>query len=158
MARISSAAAAAACLLAFLGGASVHGFVLPAPSASSAVKTSRLTAAVESGVEDAPTKANLDHEHAAAPTYDAKTTTSLEKYRALHAESIRKPAKFWSARARELLSWYEPFDPHAAMGGGLDGGDVRWFAGGKMNVAYNAIDRHVEAGRGEDVAIVWEVS
>ena len=158
MARISSAAVAAICCLTFLGGASVHGFVLPAPSAPSVVTSSRLMAAVESGAEDAPTKANLDHEHATAPTYDAKTTTSLEKYRTLHAESIQNPAKFWSAQAKELLSWYRPFNPHAVMGGGLEEGDVRWFAGGKMNVAYNAIDRHVEAGRGEDAAIVWEVS
>ena len=162
MARISPAAVAATCLLAFLGGASVHGFVLPSSSlspATAAVTSSRLKAAVESEADDAPaTKANLDHEHATAPTYDAKTTTSLEKYKSLHAESIKNPSKFWSAQARELLSWYEPFNPHAVMGGSLDEGDVRWFAGGKMNVAYNAIDRHVEAGRGEDVAIVWEVS
>ena len=157
MARISSTAVAAVCCLSLLGGASVHGFVLPSSSVT-AVTTSRLGAAVESEVEDTPTKANLDHEHATAPTYDAKTTTSLEKYQSLHAESIKNPAKFWSAQAKELLSWYEPFNPHAAMGGSLDEGDVRWFAGGKMNVAYNAIDRHVEAGRGEDVAIVWEVS
>ena len=159
MARMSSAAVAAACLLAFLGGASVHGFVLPSSSAPSVTTGSRLMAAVESEADDAPaTKANLDHEHATAPTYDAQTTTSLEKYQSLHAESIKNPSKFWSAQARELLSWYEPFNPHAVMGGSLDEGDVRWFAGGKMNVAYNAIDRHVEAGRGEDVAIVWEVS
>ena len=158
MARMSSAAAAAVCL-AFLGAS--HGFVLPAPSAPSVVTTSRLGATAESKaseVKDAPTKSNLDHEHATAPTYDAKTSTSLEKYQSLHAASIRNPSKFWAKQAKELLSWYQPFNPHAVMGGGLEEGDVRWFAGGKMNVAYNAIDRHVEAGRGDDVAIVWEVS
>jgi len=153
MARMSFVAVAGVCCLAFLGAS--HGFVLPAPTAPS-VTTSRLGATADSEVE--VVKANLDHEHATAPTYDAKTSISLEKYQSLHAASIANPSKFWAKQARELLSWYQPFNPHAVMGGGLEQGDVRWFAGGKMNVAYNAIDRHVEAGRGDDVAIVWEVS
>jgi acetyl-CoA synthetase len=40
--------------------------------------------------------------------------------------------------------------------GGFEEGDVRWFSGGKLNVSYNCIDRHVENGRGDQVAIIWE--
>lgn len=158
MARIAPAA-----VLALLGVS--NGFV-PAPSFSPAVPvtaSSRWSApAANDDVDVAddvtpPSKAkNLDHEHSAAPTYDAKTTTSFSAYQSLHAESIKNPQKFWSEKAKELLTWYKPFNPHAAMSGGLDHGDVRFFAGGKLNVAYNAIDRHVDAGRGDDVAIVWE--
>ena len=164
MARIAPAAVASVCL-ALLGVS--NGFV-PTPSLSPAVPltTSSLrstAAAANDDVDDAlssasssKAKANLDHEHSAAPTYHAKTTTSLAAYQSLHAESIKNPNKFWSDRAKELLTWYKPFNPHAAMSGGLDHGDVRFFAGGKLNVAYNAIDRHVDAGRGDDVAMVWE--
>ena len=105
-----------------------------------------------------PISSRLDHEHSTAETYDPFTTTALSKYKALHEESIRSPAKFWSEQARELLSWSKPFNPHAVMGGGLDHGDVTWFNGGKLNVCYNAVDRHVETGRGDEVAMVWEVS
>ena len=105
-----------------------------------------------------PISSTLDHEHSAAETYPAFTTTSLSNYHDLHAQSIKSPAKFWSHKAKELLSWSKPFNPHAVMGGGLDHGDVTWFAGGKLNVCYNAVDRHVESGRGDEVAMVWEVS
>ena len=170
MARIISAAVTAVCL-ALLGAS--NGFV-PSPSFSPVAVTSNPlwaaanTATADGGdvngddAESAPSSMssakNLDHEHSAAPTYDAKTTTSLSAYRSLHAESIKNPSKFWSRQAKELITWYKPFNPHAVMSGGLDHGDVRFFAGGKLNVASNAIDRHVDAGRGDDVAIVWEVS
>ena len=165
MARIAPAAVASVCL-ALLGVS--NGFV-PTPSLPPAVPVTTSSslwstaAAANDDVDvadDAPSsassKANLDHEHSTAPTYDAKTTTSLAAYQSLYAESIKNPNKFWSDRAKELITWYKPFNPHAAMSGGLDHGDVRFFAGGKLNVAYNAIDRHVDAGRGDDVAIVWE--
>lgn len=42
------------------------------------------------------------------------------------------------------------------MGGTFEAGDIRWFVEGQLNVSYNCIDRHVAAGRGEDVAIIWE--
>jgi acetyl-CoA synthetase len=60
--------------------------------------------------------------------------------------------EFWEAEARERVTWFEPFErvldwkpPYA-----------EWFVGGKLNVAYNCVDRHVEAGRGEKVAYHWE--
>jgi acetyl-CoA synthetase len=40
--------------------------------------------------------------------------------------------------------------------GDFDAGDITWFAGGKLNVSYNAIDRHVAAGRADQVAMIWE--
>ena len=60
--------------------------------------------------------------------------------------------EFWGSEARERISWFEPFDrlyewqpPYA-----------KWFLGGKLNVSYNCIDRHVEAGKGDKVAYFWE--
>lgn len=165
MARIAPAAVASVCM-ALLGVS--NGFVsfpsfsrgIPVTSTATCITVAKSADGAGGDLlDDAPSsKTNLDHEHSAAPTYDAKTTTSLSAYHALHAESIKNPQKFWSDKAKELITWYKPFNPHAAMSGGLDHGDVRFFAGGKLNVAYNAIDRHVDAGRGDDIAIVWEVS
>ena len=58
---------------------------------------------------------------------------------------------FWAEQA-ERISWAEPFTEV------LDWTNppfARWFVGGKLNAAYNCVDRHVEAGRGDKVAIHW---
>jgi acetyl-CoA synthetase len=59
---------------------------------------------------------------------------------------------FWESEGRERVTWFEPFTklyewevPYA-----------RWYLGGKLNVAYNCVDRHVEAGLGDRVAYHWE--
>ena len=59
---------------------------------------------------------------------------------------------FWERNGRERVTWFEPFTelyhwelPYA-----------QWYLGGKLNVAYNCVDRHVEAGRGDRVAYHWE--
>ncbi|WP_146954133.1 acetate--CoA ligase [Cellulomonas soli] len=60
---------------------------------------------------------------------------------------------FWADQARELLTWTRPFTEV------LDWSEapfVRWFADGRLNAAYNAVDRHVEAGHGERVALHFE--
>lgn len=95
------------------------------------------------------------HHHVEA-VYDAKCISDFDKYKKEYAESIANPAKFWAKQARERLSWESPFDPHAVMQGSMEYGDITWFRGGKLNVAYNAIDRHVSSKTANDVAIVWE--
>ncbi|MGG7508856.1 acetate--CoA ligase [Plantibacter sp. YIM 135249] len=60
---------------------------------------------------------------------------------------------FWADQARDLLHWHEPFTKT------LDWSNppfATWFEDGSLNVAYNCLDRHVEAGNGERVAIHWE--
>ncbi|MCB1257741.1 MAG: AMP-binding protein, partial [Microthrixaceae bacterium] len=59
---------------------------------------------------------------------------------------------FWATQARELLTWDEDF--HTTLEWNLP--DAKWFLGGKLNVAYNCLDRHVEAGNGDRVAIYFE--
>jgi len=86
---------------------------------------------------------------------DANTTLAFQKYKQQHAESIANPSEFWSKKATELLDWFVPF-PSTALSGGFEHGDVSWFAGGKLNVCYNAIDRHVSSGKANDVAMVFE--
>jgi acetyl-CoA synthetase len=60
---------------------------------------------------------------------------------------------FWADQARELLHWHKPFTQT------LDWSDApfaKWFADGRINVAYNCLDRHVLAGNGDRVAFHWE--
>jgi acetyl-CoA synthetase len=60
---------------------------------------------------------------------------------------------FWAEQARALLTWSTPF--HEVLD--WSGAPVaRWFADGTLNAAYNAVDRHVEAGHGDRVAIYFE--
>jgi acetyl-CoA synthetase len=60
--------------------------------------------------------------------------------------------EFWESEARGRVTWFEPFDrllawepPHA-----------KWYLGGKLNVCFNCVDRHVESGNGDKVAYYWE--
>ncbi|MDP9340688.1 MAG: acetate--CoA ligase [Actinomycetota bacterium] len=64
----------------------------------------------------------------------------------------RDPNEFWETEGRNRVSWYEPFDelvewelPYA-----------KYYIGGKLNVCYNCVDRHVESGDGDKVAYFWE--
>ncbi|WP_104164190.1 AMP-binding protein [Arthrobacter sp. SX1312] len=75
-----------------------------------------------------------------------------QDYRRLHAESLADPERFWLAAAR-AIDWMSP--PAAA----LDSADAplhRWFPGASLNTSYNALDRHVEAGRGDQAALVHD--
>jgi acetyl-CoA synthetase len=59
---------------------------------------------------------------------------------------------YWEEQARRL-SWAKPWDQV------LDWSNppfAKWFVGGELNIAYNCVDRHVEAGHGDKVAIHWE--
>ncbi|MGH9184429.1 MAG: AMP-binding protein, partial [Acidimicrobiales bacterium] len=59
---------------------------------------------------------------------------------------------FWAKQAAELLTWFE--DWHTILDWNLP--FAKWFVGGKLNVAYNCLDRHVEAGAGDKIAYHWE--
>lgn len=70
-----------------------------------------------------------------------------------YAEADADRPAFWAKQARELLSWSKDFSQ------ALDWSDppfAKWFVGGEVNAAYNALDRHVEAGNGDRVAIYFE--
>ena len=79
---------------------------------------------------------------------DARTS----RYHEVYARSLRDPEGFWG-EAAQAIDWYEPakkvFDKDAGVYG-------RWFTGAVCNTCYNAIDRHVERGRGEQAAIIYD--
>jgi acetyl-CoA synthetase len=70
----------------------------------------------------------------------------------LYDEADQDYQGFWAKQAAELVDWYE--DWHTICEWNLP--FVKWFVGGKLNVSYNCLDRHVEAGRGDKVAYHWE--
>jgi acetyl-CoA synthetase len=70
---------------------------------------------------------------------------------ALYDEAERDYEAFWARLARERLSWDTPFAKTLEW----DLPFAKWFVGGKLNIAYNCVDRHVEAGRGNKVAYHW---
>lgn len=78
---------------------------------------------------------------------------SFERYQELYNESIDNPDEFWARHARELLTWYRPFERVSA--GGFEHGDIAWFINGRLNVSVNCIDRHLEK-RADQPAIIWE--
>src|SRR5579875_1440609 len=69
----------------------------------------------------------------------------------IYAEAAADPVGFWEEQARRL-TWAEPWTQALEW----DLPFAKWFVGGKLNVAYNCVDRHVEAGLGERVAFHWE--
>jgi len=83
--------------------------------------------------------------------FDRWLVPSMEAYRQLHARSIQQPEAFWADEARNL-SWFTPW--HTVLE--WQAPDAKWFVGGELNACYNCVDRHVQAGHGEQVAIIWE--
>ena len=75
----------------------------------------------------------------------------LEGCRRLAVESLESPRRFW-LREAGLLDWLRP--PDEAFVGEMKLGDVSWFAGGLLNAAWNAVDRHAVASP-ERTALVW---
>jgi acetyl-CoA synthetase len=70
----------------------------------------------------------------------------------LYREAERDPEAFWRRLAEKYVSWYRPFDTVLEWNLPF----AKWFSGGQLNVSYNCLDRHVEAGHGDRVAYHWE--
>jgi acetyl-CoA synthetase len=77
---------------------------------------------------------------------------SMEEFEALRREAEESPESFWARMAETELHWFKKWDtvlkwepPHA-----------EWFVGGKTNVAYNCLDRHLDTWRRNKAAIIWE--
>ena len=75
----------------------------------------------------------------------------LDQYASMYQESIEDPTTFFGNAARENLSWIEPFTK-VHNNNFLE---AQWFEGGKLNVAYNCIDRHLDKD-GRKIALIWE--
>ena len=77
---------------------------------------------------------------------------SLEEYTRLYRKSLRDPEKYWAKVAGELF-WFKPWTKV------LDKKQApffRWFVGGKTNLSYNCLDRHLDSATRHKAAFVWE--
>lgn len=99
-----------------------------------------------------PSLENLLHETRSFPPseeFAAQANAKADLYEKASADRL----EFWAEQARELLTWKTPFTETLDWSGAPV---ARWFADGTLNAAYNAVDRHVEAGNGDRVAIHFE--
>jgi acetyl-CoA synthetase len=78
-----------------------------------------------------------------------------EKYFELYNQSITNPDGFWAEKAEEFLTWNKKFDKVKNTCFAPDNVSIKWFEGGKLNVCYNCIDRHL-AAKANQIAIIWE--
>ena len=91
---------------------------------------------------------NEDRRFAPTAEFADNAIATAELYEAAKADRLG----FWADQARDL-HWHKPFTEV------LDWSNppfAQWFADGELNVAYNCLDRHVEAGNGDRVALLWE--
>ncbi|AFZ11095.1 acetyl-coenzyme A synthetase [Crinalium epipsammum PCC 9333] len=77
---------------------------------------------------------------------------SLEEYQQLYDRALADPEKFWAELADQELHWFQKWDkvldwqPPSAS----------WFVGGKINLSYNCLDRHLTTARKDKAALIWE--
>jgi acetyl-CoA synthetase len=76
---------------------------------------------------------------------------SFAEYQELHRQSLADPAAFWGKEAQRL-TFFSPYERVLAQDFG--NAEFRWFEGGKLNVSYNCVDRHL-ATKAEQTAIAW---
>jgi acetyl-CoA synthetase len=87
------------------------------------------------------------------PQAAARAQINEAQYQAMYARSISDPDGFWAEQAEKFLTWSRKWDK--VQDWNYHEGKIRWFEGGKLNVAYNCLDRHLTT-RADQVAIIWE--
>ena len=88
------------------------------------------------------------------PTEFSKTAhiTSLEEYQQLYEEAKADPQKFWAQLAEQELHWFQKWNTVLDWQPPF----AKWFDGGKMNISYNCLDRHLTTWRRNKAALIWE--
>ena len=78
---------------------------------------------------------------------------SMERFGETYAESVNDPEGFW-AKVAGRISWRKPW--HTVLDWDFTTGKIRWFDGATLNASENCLDRHVAAGHGDRVALIYE--
>ncbi|MEN8166916.1 MAG: acetate--CoA ligase [Pseudomonadota bacterium] len=87
--------------------------------------------------------------------FAAQANITSEQYKEMYQRSVDDPEGFWAEQASEYLTWFKPWDQVLDWSFGENDLHIEWFKGGKLNVSYNCLDRHLES-RGDQTAIIWE--
>ena len=126
------------------------------------VNTSFLREPAEELGKIVSTASDLDESHRERtypppPSMKGAYVDSLEEYHRLYRESIDNPDAFWTEVA-SAFHWEKPFHTVSRVNFDVTKGpiSIEWFLGGRTNLAYNCVDRHVLAGRGDRTAFLWE--
>jgi acetyl-CoA synthetase len=77
---------------------------------------------------------------------------SLGQYQALYRKAQNNPESFWSALAKETLTWFKPWKKTLVWKVPF----AQWFVGGQLNVSVNCLDRHLSTARRNKAALLWE--
>jgi acetyl-CoA synthetase len=78
---------------------------------------------------------------------------SLDEYKEIYRKSIEDPEGFWAEKA-EQLDWFNKWDK--VLVSDFGNASHEWFVGGKLNVSYNCLDRHLNTWRKNKAALIWE--
>ena len=79
---------------------------------------------------------------------------SMDEYQAHYKRSIEDPEGFWADRAEELISWDKKW--HTVLDADLHKPEIKWFDGAQLNLSYNCLDRHLENGRRNKAALIFQ--
>jgi acetyl-CoA synthetase len=77
---------------------------------------------------------------------------SLKEYEQLYSRAAANPEKFWAELAEQELHWFQKWEKVLDW----QPPDAKWFVGGKLNISYNCLDRHLTTWRRNKAAIIWE--
>jgi acetyl-CoA synthetase len=80
--------------------------------------------------------------------------SSMDEYDAMYRRSVDDPEAFWAEQAETYMYWHKKWDK--VLEWEFDTPKVEWFKGGKTNVTYNCIDRHLTTWRRNKAALIWE--
>ncbi|MEZ5491324.1 MAG: acetate--CoA ligase [Gammaproteobacteria bacterium] len=83
----------------------------------------------------------------------SRSLLSQAEYQEMYQRSLENPEEFWAEQAGNFLHWHQPWKD--VYVGDFGAAETSWFAGGKLNVCYNCVDRHLEK-RAKQTAIIWE--
>ena len=91
--------------------------------------------------------------YSVAESWSANAWIDADKYQEMYQQSINNPNAFWSEQAHLFLSWQQDWTTLKKLI--LKSAQASWFIDGKLNIAVNCIDRHLEKNA-EQTAIIWE--
>ena len=87
--------------------------------------------------------------------FAAKSYIDQARYEEMYQRSVKDPEGFWAEQAEQFVTWSKPWNKVLDWSYDRNNLYIKWFEGGKLNVSYNCIDRHLD-DRGDQVAIIWE--
>jgi len=95
------------------------------------------------------------HVYPVPADFAAQANINQEQYQSMYRQSLDDPDTFWAEQADKYLTWSKKWDKVQEWSFDEANLGIQWFLGGKLNVSYNCLDRHLDT-RGDQVAIIWE--